>query len=123
MSLEEKFESLMKQNEFLANQVREDSQRNRESQAQNEYLRKQLGSFLKQKQRINEEIDETRQSEPRVREQVQSHDVDSSSEEEEPRMMLILQVKKKSLEGTEECHETSPIAMTSEWSFLSSKVN
>ena len=36
---------------------------------------------------MNEEVDETRQSESRVHGQVQSHDVDSSSEEEEPRMV------------------------------------
>ena len=67
MSLEERFEALMKQNEFLASKIREDSQRNQEAQAQNEYLRKQLGSFMKRKQRMNEE---TLQSEPRAREQV-----------------------------------------------------
>ena len=83
MSLEERFEALMKQNEFLASKIREDSQRNQEAQAQNDYLRKQLGSFLKQKQKLNED---TLQSEPRACEQVYSHDVDSSSEEEMPRM-------------------------------------
>jgi len=30
----------MKQNEFLASKIQEDSQRNQEAQAQNEYLRK-----------------------------------------------------------------------------------
>ena len=45
----------MKQNEFLVSKVREDSQKEQETRAQNEYLRKQLGSFLKQKQRMNEE--------------------------------------------------------------------
>ena len=79
MTLEEKFEALMKQNEFLANKIREDSQKQQEAQAQNEYLRKQLGSVLKQKQKLNEE---TLQSEPRMREQVFIHEVDSSSEEE-----------------------------------------
>ena len=73
----------MKQNEFLASKIREDSQRNQEAQARNEYLKKQLGSFMKQKQRMN---GETLQSEPRTRAQVHSHDVDSSSEEEMPRM-------------------------------------
>jgi len=48
MTLEERFEALMKQNEFLASKIREDSQRHQEAQAQNEYLRKQLGSVLKQ---------------------------------------------------------------------------
>ena len=79
MSLEERFEALMKQNEFLASKIQEDSQRNPEAQAQNDYLWKQLGSFLKQKQKLKKE---TFQSEPRAREQVYSHDVDSSSEEE-----------------------------------------
>ena len=70
MSLEERFEALMKHNEFLASKIREDSQRNQEAQAQNEYLRKQLGSFMKQKQKMNED---TFQSEPRAREEVFSH--------------------------------------------------
>jgi len=65
MTLEERFEALMKQNEFLASKIREDSQRHQEAQVQNEYLRKQLGSVLKQKQKLNED---TLQSEPRVRE-------------------------------------------------------
>jgi len=38
---------------------------------------------MKQKQRMGEE---TLQSEPRAREQVHSHDIDSSNEEEMPRM-------------------------------------
>jgi len=79
MTLEERFEALMKQNEFLANKIREDSQKQQEAQAQNEYLRKQLGSVLKKKQKLNED---TLQSEPRMREQVFSHEVESSSEEE-----------------------------------------
>ena len=74
MSLEERFEALMKQNEFLVSKVHEDSQKEQETRAQNEYLRKQLGSFLKQKQKMNEE---TLQSEPRMHERVQSHDVGS----------------------------------------------
>ena len=55
MSLEENFEALMKQIEFLVSKVREDSQRQQETRAQNEYLRKQLGSFMKQKQKMNKE--------------------------------------------------------------------
>ena len=43
-----------------------------------------MRSFLKQKQKLNED---TLQSKPRRREQVFSHDVDSSSEEEPTRMM------------------------------------
>ena len=40
MTLEERFEALMKQNEFLASKIRVDSQKNQENQAENEYLRK-----------------------------------------------------------------------------------
>jgi len=40
MTLEERFEALMKQNEFQASKIREDSQKKQETQAQNEYLRK-----------------------------------------------------------------------------------
>ena len=79
MSLEEKFEALMRQNEMLVKKIHEDAQHNQETQAQNKYLRKQLGSFLKQKQKVNEE---TYQSEPRRQEQVFSHNIDSSSEDE-----------------------------------------
>ena len=83
MTLEERFEALMKQNEFLSTKIQEDSQKNQETQAQNEYLRKQLGSILKQKQKLN---GDTLQAEPRRHEQVFSHEVDSSSEEEPTRM-------------------------------------
>ena len=44
----------------------------------------QLGSFMKQKQKMNED---TLQSEPRAHEEVFSHDIDASSEEEVPRMV------------------------------------
>ena len=74
----------MKQNEFLASKIRVDSQRNQEAQAQNEYMRKQLGLVLKKKQKLNED---TLHSEPRTHEQVFSHEVDSSSEEEPTRMV------------------------------------
>ena len=73
----------MKQNEFLASKIREDSQKNQETQAQNEYPRKQLSSILKRKQKMNEQ---TFQSEPRRQEQVFGHEVDSSSEDEPTRM-------------------------------------
>jgi len=46
MTLEERLEALMKQNELLASKIREDSQKNQETQAQNEYLRKQLGLVM-----------------------------------------------------------------------------
>ena len=84
MTLEERFEALMKQNEFLSKKIQEDAQKNQETQAQNEYLRKQLGYVLKQKQKLNED---TLQSEPRRHEQVFIHEVGSSSEEEPTRMM------------------------------------
>jgi len=84
MTLEERFEALMKQNEFLSTKIQEDSQKNQETQAQNEYLRKQLGSILKQKQKLNED---TFQSKPRRHEEAFSHEVDSSSEEELTRII------------------------------------
>jgi len=74
---------LIKQNEFLSRKVQEDSQKKQETQAQNEYLRKQLGSVLKQKQKLNED---TFQSEPRRHDQVFSHEGDSSTKEEPTRM-------------------------------------
>jgi len=67
----------MKQNEFPSKKIQEDTQKNQESHAENEYLRKQLGSVLKQKQKLNED---TLQSEPRVYGQVFSNEVDSLSE-------------------------------------------
>ena len=41
----------MKQNELLSKKVQDDAQKNQETQEQNEYLRKQLGSVLKHKQK------------------------------------------------------------------------
>jgi len=52
---------------------------NQELKAQNEYLRKQLGTFLEQKQKLNEEPSH---SASQGREQVFSHNLDSSSDEE-----------------------------------------
>ena len=83
MTLEERFEALMKQAEFLVSKSREDSQRNQEIQAQNEYVQKQLGVFLKQKQQANEE---PLQSDSKRQEQVSNHTLDSSSEDEPLRM-------------------------------------
>jgi len=40
MSLEEKFEALMRRNEMLVKKIHEDAQHNQETQARNEYLRK-----------------------------------------------------------------------------------
>ena len=83
MSLEENFDALMRQNEMLLKKIHEDAQRELETQARNEYLQKQLGSFLKQNQKMNEEA---LQSEPRRQQQVLSHSLDSSSEDEPLRM-------------------------------------
>ena len=47
MSLEEKFDALVRQNEMLMNKINEDSQQNQETKAQNDYLRKQLGALMK----------------------------------------------------------------------------
>jgi len=40
MSLEEKFDTLMRQNEMLMKKIHEDAQRDQETKAQNEYLQK-----------------------------------------------------------------------------------
>ena len=76
MSLEEEFEALMRQNEMLVKKIHKDAQHNQETQAQNECLQKQLGSFLKQKPKVNEE---TYKAERRRQERVFSHNIDSSS--------------------------------------------
>ena len=68
----------MKQTEFLVSKSKEDLQRNQEVQAQNEYLQKQLGAFLKKKQQANEE---PLQSNSERQEQASSHALESSSEE------------------------------------------
>ena len=83
MTLEERFEALMKQNDFLSRNIQEDAQKNQETQAQNEYLQRQLGAYLKQKQQANEE---PLQSDLKRQEHVFSHEVDSSSEDEPIRM-------------------------------------
>jgi len=83
MTLEERFEALMKQTEILVSKSREYSQRNQEIRAQNEYLQKQLGAFLKQKQQANEE---PLHSASKRQEQVFSHTLDSSSEDQPLRM-------------------------------------
>ena len=78
MTLEDRFEALTKQTEFLVSKSSEDSQRNQEIRAQNEYLQKQLGAFLKQKQQATEE---PLHSESKRLEQVFSHTLDSSSKD------------------------------------------
>jgi len=83
MCLEEKFDALMRQNEMLMKKTNEDSQQNQEIKAQNEYLHKQLGAFLKQKRISNKE---PLQSELRRQEHEFSHHLDSSSEDKPLRM-------------------------------------
>jgi len=73
----------MRQNEILMKKINEDAQSDQETKAQNEYLRKQLGAFLKQKEKVN---NEPLQFEPRRQENVFSHIVYSSSEDEPLRM-------------------------------------
>jgi len=55
MSLKERLDALMWKKELFLKKINEDSQHNQETKAQNEYLRKQLGAFLKQNQKNNEE--------------------------------------------------------------------
>ena len=44
MTLEERLEALMKQNKILMETLSEEAQREQETRAKNEYLRKQLGA-------------------------------------------------------------------------------
>ena len=67
----------------MSRKIQVDAQKNQETQAQNEYLRKQLGAYLKQKQQANEE---PLQSDSERQEQVFGHTLDSSSEGEPLRM-------------------------------------
>jgi len=83
LSLEERFEALTKRNEILMETLSQKAQCEQETKAQNEYLRKQLGAFLKQKQQANEE---PLQSNSKRQEQVFSHNLDSFSEDEPLRM-------------------------------------
>ena len=55
MTLEERFDALMKQNEFLTRKIQEDARRDQETQAQNKYLQKQLDAYSKQQQQASEE--------------------------------------------------------------------
>ena len=83
MSLEERLDALMKQNEFLSRKNQEDAKKDQETQAQNKCLQKQLDAYLKQKQQAHEE---TFPSDSEGKEQVFSHTLDSSSEGEPLRM-------------------------------------
>ena len=77
LSLEEKLDAVLKSNHEITSS-------NQELKAQNEYLHKQLGPFLKQKQKMCEE---SVQPEPRRQAQVFTNTLDSSSEEELVRMV------------------------------------
>ena len=83
MTLEEWFDALMKQNEFLTRKIQEDGRRDQETQAQNKYLQKQLDAYSKQQQQASEESIHSRSQR---QEQVFSHTLDSSSEDEPLRM-------------------------------------
>ena len=83
MTLEERFDALIKQNEFLTRSIQEDARKEQETQAQHKYLQKQLDAYSKQKQQAREEPP---QSDSEEKEQVFSHTLDSSSEDEPLRM-------------------------------------
>ena len=83
MSMDEKFKAIIRQNEMWMKKINEDTQHDEETKAQNKYLRKQLGAFLKQKQKVNEE---PLQSQPKRQEQVFRQNANSSSEDEPLRM-------------------------------------
>ena len=74
-SLKDKLDAILKSNH-------ETTSSNQELKAQNEHLRKQLGTFLKQKQKLNEV---SFSSPPRGQEQVSSHDLECSNDEEPSR--------------------------------------
>jgi len=79
LTLEERFKALMKQNEILMKTLSEEAQCDQETKAQNEYLQKQLGAYLKQTQHANEE---PLQSDSKRQGHVFSHHLDSSSDDE-----------------------------------------
>jgi len=78
-SLEEKLDAILTSNPEITFSNQEFKSSNQELQAQNEYLRKQLGIFLKQKQKLNEV---SFYSPPRGQEQIFSHDLECPSGEE-----------------------------------------
>ena len=79
MSLEEKIDALLKHSQEVTSSNRELRNSNQELKARNEYLCKQLGIFLKQKQKMCED---PIPSEPQRQEQMFNHSLDSSSEDE-----------------------------------------
>ena len=72
LSIEEKLDAVLKSNHEITSS-------NQELKAQNEYLHKQLGTFLKQKQKLNKELSYSAQQ---GQEKVFSHNLESSSDEE-----------------------------------------
>ena len=81
MSLEEKFEALMKNCEFLKAQ-------NKEKEAQNQYLRKQLESSLKERRRaMRSSSSSRRSSSARGGEKEEEPYLGSSSGEDSPRFI------------------------------------
>jgi len=83
LTLEERFEALMKQNEILMKTLSEEAKHDQETKAQNKYLQKQLGAYLKQMQQAN---DEPLQFDSKRQEHVFSYHLDSSSDDEPLRM-------------------------------------
>ena len=79
MRIEEKIDAILKSNHDITSSNHELKSSNQELKAQNEYLQKQLGTFLKPKQKF---IEESSHSASQVREQMFSHNHESSSEEE-----------------------------------------
>ena len=79
MSLEEKIDALLKHSQEVTSSNQELRNSNQELKARNEYLCKQLGIFLKQKQKMCED---PIPSEPQRQEQMFNHSLDSSSEDE-----------------------------------------
>jgi len=79
LSIEQKLDAVLKSNHEITSSNQELKSLNQELKAQNEYLHKQLGTFLKQKQKLNEEPSN---SASQGREQVFSHNLESSSDEE-----------------------------------------
>ena len=86
VSLDEKFEGIMKnyqflsaQNEILIKKIHEDAQCGQDLKAQNKYLKNLLGAFLKQNQKM---YAEPTRSEYREEEQEASNPLSSSSDDE-----------------------------------------
>jgi len=79
LSIEEKLDAVLKGNHDISVSIQELKSSNKQLKAQNEYLRKELGTFLKLKQKINKEP--TRFD---AREEAEASNPMSSSSEDEP---------------------------------------